>query len=521
MDAWGGEDLSSCGSLHSPCKTLRMGVEQVGANGTVYINGTQSVNSTINIDKNIAIHGLNGASIIIPLLSSHYEKVFHVFKVVSQVDARFMFLNLPLMALKITSSSSITILNSTFIGARRGETPTSSKGSPSIYIPSVYQSRIMVSITLKGVIFTNTDNPLYVGRPAVLSALSIIDSSFNNTGEITAYDCGKATLTRTNFHKVGRIEIKVIESATIRHCQFVATESLNLLEAWVSGRRFPEAEAFISNSQFRKIPQGIAISGFNYTTIFKCVVASCLEFEFKTSSVALQANHIIVDELFCDHNEAVGGGCMALRQFNFLYLKNSVFKENKAKKNGGALIIDCNGKGNAYEVISEIKNCSFVANEASKGGAIYISTNKNNFNRRDVDILVTNSEFTGNSASAKGGWGGCLSADGNRDRSSEIIRFYNCTFSNNSANSFGGVMALSEISLLVISSAIKNNRASFGGSGVDISSESNVSMTISKSSFIQNKPPAINAAVARNNLEDTVLRKIAPSGYPYTNITDP
>ena len=113
-----GEDTSSCGSQFSPCKTLRMGVEQVRTNGTVYINGTQYVNSTINIDKDITIHGLGlkGASIIIPL---YVRKLFHIFTVVSQVDATFKFLNIPLMPLQITSSSSITILNSTFIGTRK------------------------------------------------------------------------------------------------------------------------------------------------------------------------------------------------------------------------------------------------------------------------------------------------------------------------------------------------------------------------------------------------------------------
>ena len=219
-------------------------------------------------------------------------------------------------------------------------------------------------------------------RSEVLSSLTIIDSTFNNTDVIRVYECVKATLTRSKFLKVESILIDVTDSLAIQHCQFRATGT-SLREKPSPGRRISVAEAFISNSQFHMMVKSIYIAGFHTEPISKCVVLRSSRVSSpviwygsvdRSTSVELRGvNHIIVDELFCDRNIAAEGGCMKLKRFNILSMKNSVFKENKAKKKGGALFIVCDGKDEIHEVIFEIQNCTFVENKAQEGGAVYIS----------------------------------------------------------------------------------------------------------------------------------------------------
>ena len=90
-----------------------------------------------------------------------------------------------------------------------------------------------------------------------------------------------------------------------------------------------------------------------------------------------------------------------------------------------------------------ISNCSFVANQAKEGGSVFVYPYK--LAKRPVNVLVTNTKFTHNSVSTKGGsW----SVDGNWP--TDMIKFYNCTFINNSAHTFGGAMVLSRISSKII-----------------------------------------------------------------------
>lgn len=106
-----------------------------------------------------------------------------------------------------------------------------------------------------------------------------------------------------------------------------------------------------------------------------------------------------------------------------LYIYNTVFEENKALRNGGAI----RTQDNAY---TYIENCSFISNIAtyhlsggSFGGAVY-SWNSG------MDIF--NSIFKNNKAkdiSGYGAQGGAISSD----RSTEIMNIQSCQFINNTA----------------------------------------------------------------------------------------
>ena len=60
-----GLDNPSCGSEQSPCRHLSVGVEKVMSNGTIRVNGTQTLNKTISIRKHVRVIGIKNTETII------------------------------------------------------------------------------------------------------------------------------------------------------------------------------------------------------------------------------------------------------------------------------------------------------------------------------------------------------------------------------------------------------------------------------------------------------------------------
>ena len=60
-----GFDNSVCGSVTNPCRHLIVAVKRVAFNGTIQMNGTQTLNETIKIQKHVHITGMSGMSTII------------------------------------------------------------------------------------------------------------------------------------------------------------------------------------------------------------------------------------------------------------------------------------------------------------------------------------------------------------------------------------------------------------------------------------------------------------------------
>ena len=64
MDYNRGSDISSCGNLTTPCKTLSVAVERVSAaGGTVVIHGNQTLEVPVVVTKRLKIKGANGTTI--------------------------------------------------------------------------------------------------------------------------------------------------------------------------------------------------------------------------------------------------------------------------------------------------------------------------------------------------------------------------------------------------------------------------------------------------------------------------
>ena len=60
-----GSDNISCGNVLSPCRHLSVAVEKVNSNGTIRVNGTQTLNETITIRKHVDIIGIDNTKTII------------------------------------------------------------------------------------------------------------------------------------------------------------------------------------------------------------------------------------------------------------------------------------------------------------------------------------------------------------------------------------------------------------------------------------------------------------------------
>ena len=167
-----------------------------------------------------------------------------------------------------------------------------------------------------------------------------------------------------------------------------------------------------------------------------------------------------------------GGGIV---NHGWLDVTNSIFSQNRATAQSGCLYQKNLGGSCWYHGGGAIFNdrgtvnvtgSTFTGNRADTGGAIY--------NHRGA-LTITGSIFSDNSASGMWGGGGIAS-----DAAYAYLLVANSTFSDNSANSGGGVFS-SGNTLNVVNSTFVGNRAAVGGG---LYAGQNPSETILKNTII-------------------------------------
>ena len=77
VDYESGMDISSCGTLSTPCKTISMGVRVVKDFGKIFLLGNQYLNETVKVTKNVSISAFGNKSISI----INGAKIQHTFEV--------------------------------------------------------------------------------------------------------------------------------------------------------------------------------------------------------------------------------------------------------------------------------------------------------------------------------------------------------------------------------------------------------------------------------------------------------
>ena len=153
-----------------------------------------------------------------------------------------------------------------------------------------------------------------------------------------------------------------------------------------------------------------------------------------------------------------------------LLIRSSLFKNNCAFLNGGAIIIK------SSNVKSCISNCDFDRNMAKEGngGAISYSGRK---------LFIKTSSFNGNTAFS---YGGALSISSNSNLFiTDNCDMTSCSFDRNLVKNGGGAIYYSGKELVITASLFKENSASFAGGAILIGS-SNENSDISNCTFSQN-----------------------------------
>ena len=152
-----------------------------------------------------------------------------------------------------------------------------------------------------------------------------------------------------------------------------------------------------------------------------------------------------VDIFSCQvmNNHAVHGGAVELDDFSEIIIKGSIFRDNSARKKGGALKL--------LTSYLTVVASEFMYNVASTGGAMDISSEQA---RSDCSVSVNDSKFLNNVASKIGG--------------AMTIEYVNTTitsseFIGNTAEGCGGAMHLTALLLNLITSEVRNNSAFQGG----------------------------------------------------------
>lgn len=147
-------------------------------------------------------------------------------------------------------------------------------------------------------------------------------------------------------------------------------------------------------------------------------------------------------EISSNHSDAAGGGLSLSQPAGERFITNTVFSDNSAGGDGGAIARqgDTPFTACAFQLPTRMINCTFVDNSAdSNGGAIrYSSTGCQN-----ASLDLTNCEFAGNSALGTGGavylgHGSVISQSPLAYINGAKGDFQNCTFADNSATTSGG-----------------------------------------------------------------------------------
>jgi subtilisin family serine protease len=189
-------------------------------------------------------------------------------------------------------------------------------------------------------------------------------------------------------------------------------------------------------------------------------------------------NSIIVGLTITKAYAEEGGGIYC--QGSSPTLIECIFKENEAQYWGGAIsnrssnstLIDCTFSTNearwggavacnyCYQGPTLV-NCTLGGNKAKNGGAMY-----NDHSRP----TITDSNFSGNSARFGGG---VYNFGGVYDLSFSSPKLHNCTFSENTASSYGGGIFNFESSPLVTNCEFTRNSTQYWGGGMYNSKDSN------------------------------------------------
>jgi len=140
-------------------------------------------------------------------------------------------------------------------------------------------------------------------------------------------------------------------------------------------------------------------------------------------------------------------------------LLNCTFEDNWANTRGGGLYNFATDRASIKSVLTD---CRFIYNTGGYGGAMFNSTSSGTAPSTNaiIDLELANCTFTGNRTATNNGGG--IYNYGTSD-STVRMTLHDCTFSQNTARSYGGAMDNTNATATITNCIFFNNTANYGG----------------------------------------------------------
>ncbi len=303
------------------------------------------------------------------------------------------------------------------------------------------------------------------------SNIIINDLTFINCNQPIRFASGNIALNNVNFtdnfDKNSQDSPKVISIGqdgflTLNHCNFNSNNNSTFISA-------SYADVAIYNSHF-----------YNSRSI--------------DAPILVSRQALIIENSTFENLSSKYGGVINFKG-DYLYIKNSTFKNTYADVTGGAILgkltripLDLDNPSYGVRPVKEwfIENCEFVnVSSSHDGGAIYFDLDSGAQGFANT-LHITNCDF----AEASSGYGGIIAEQGG------ILDISNSNFTNSKASAIGGAIYTSWADLTITNCNIINNSAKSNAGAIYFDKGK---LTIDKSNLVN------NTVTASSTIKESVI----------------
>ena len=392
-----------------------------GINGRPTIRGENSTGDNYLLDDKVTETQENLAHI-----SVHVENI--------------CFTNIGIVRVKKASSNLIIRICNSTVSELMGSNTTSIIDSSALRTMVLVKNSLLRNI-MRGVCLENSHNEF-----------KIVDSKVvYDEHKLFSQQCPKLIVTgdfvslsapfiRSKFKRIFLIDLKSTEQTTSNISIIDSAFDDEGISDCSSHMRIRDGALLIANLSFTKVistKQLVHVSS-SYVVLRKCIFK---DIRSLLSPLAISSKGVasIFDCRF-ENNSGLNGAAIHASLNSVLNISQCVFKRNRAKSQGGALMFN-------QTLTINISGCFFIDNQAEdKGGAIYY---------RGKTMFLNTTVFTNNTAK-----GGGVDISGSL---SSVLNVIHCVFKRNKVekyNPFGGAISvLSGIKVTVSNTEFTNNAA--------------------------------------------------------------
>ena len=475
-----GSDVSQCG-VEFPCRTIIYTLsKRARSNDIIQIdNQDMEIFQPYVIDvssptlENIRLTGINGRPTVTVnnFISDTYlfddevkETQINLSHIAIRIE-NICFTNIGIVRVKKASSNlMVHIINSTVSQLMYDNTASIISSSATMTMVLVQNS--LLRNIMKGICLESAHNVIKIMDSKVLYDEQKLTSpecpQLIVTGESVSLS---AHFIRSKFKQIILIDLKSTEQTT---------SNINIIDSVFddegisdcsSHMRIRDGTIFIANSSFTKIvstKQLICVLS-SYVVLQKCIFRNIRSF-LSPLEISLKSVASINDCQF-ENNSGLNGAVIHASLNLVLNMHQCVFKRNRAKSQGGALMI-------SQTLSINISGCLFINNHAEdKGGAIYYRTDA---------LFLSSTVFINNTA--KGGGAAISGTSSGTSPGTSVLNVIHCVFKRNKGEKDGGIISLQNTFNVNISQCLFTEN--LGGGTVIINY--GIKVTVSNTEFTNN-----------------------------------